>query len=74
MEINNISTSQVRRVYKMNNNNNKHASKSNAARLLKDQHFIPFENVDPGAFINVLEKDTVHHIIDDDDDQDDNYE
>ena len=68
MENNNISTSQVRRVCKMNNNNDKHASKSNTARTLQDEIFIPFENVDPDAFINILEDNTVHHVIDDDDD------
>ena len=35
---------------------------------------MPFENVDPDAFINVLEEDAVYHIIDDDDDHDDDHE
>ena len=67
MESNNISTSQIRRVCKMNNNSNEHTSKSNTACLLQDQNFTPFDNTDPDAFINVLEEDAVYHIIDDDD-------
>ena len=73
MKSNNISTSRARRVCNMNNDDNEHASKSNFDRLLQDQNFIPFENVGSDAFINVLEKDTVCHIIDGDEDHDDNH-
>ena len=48
----------------MNNNNNRHNSKSNTIRTLQDDNFIRFENVDPDAFVNVLEDDVVCQIID----------
>ena len=68
MENNDISASQVRRVCKMDNNNNKCDSKSSISRMLQDDYFIPFEKTDPNAFINVLEEGTTYHVIDDDDD------
>ena len=52
----------------MNTNNNKYDSKSNIAHTLQDNDFIPIENTDPDAFINVLEDKHICRIVDDDDD------
>ena len=62
---NNISTSQGRRFYKMNDDTNLHSSKSNTISTPQDDNSIPFENVGPDAFVNALED----RIIDDHDSQ-----
>ena len=67
VEKNNIITSQGRRFYDMNNNNNRCNSEHNAIKNLQDENFIPFENVDRDVSINALEDDIVCHVIDDHD-------
>ena len=69
MENNNISNSQGHQFYKMSDNNTCHNSKSDIIRNLEDGNFIPFENIDPYTFINVLEDDVVYRVIDDHDSQ-----
>ena len=45
-ENNNISASQGRRFFKINNNNKRFDFKSNDIKTLQDDNFIPFENAD----------------------------
>ena len=62
MEKNNISPSQVHKYHRMSNT---HQNKSNIARSLADDNFIPYDNVDPEAFINVIQEDQDYVLLDD---------
>ena len=57
----------MRRLHKINNNNNRCNSTSNTIRTLQDDNFISLENIDPDTFINALQEDIVYHLIDDHD-------
>lgn len=62
MEKNDISPSQVQKCHRLSNT---YQNKSNVARSLVDDNFMPYDNVDPDAFINVVQEDHNHVLLDD---------
>ena len=66
MEKNNFTPTHLRKFYRQTNNYNKYATKSNVARTLQEENFIPYDNVDPDAFINVLDEDATYQLLDTD--------
>ena len=67
MEKNNFSPNQLGKSYHLSNNYKNYTSKSNIAKTLQEENFIPFDNIDPDSFINLLDEDTPYHIIDSED-------
>ena len=53
----------LRKCYRLSNNRAAYDSKLNIAKTLQSENFIPCENVDPDAFINVLDEDITCHAI-----------
>ena len=48
----------------MSNNCDTYNNKSNIAKTLQEDNFIPFEKIDPDALIDALEEDITYHITD----------
>ena len=67
MERNKHTPNYLRKYYRLSNNRAAYDSKSNIAKTLKLENFIPFDNVGPDAFINVLDEDIAYHVVTSDD-------
>jgi len=62
MERNNISPSQLRQFHKSNNT---YTRRSNIANTLQDENFIPYDQIDPDAFLNITDDIESMHITSD---------